>query len=97
MMFVHDNWATPEVDIVGRIGKLAEQRNLEDLTCTPVLTWSTDKFLAHVDACMQIPGAELAFGGKALEGHSVPAEYVKIIMKSESDVLPIVYWTLVSL
>ena len=75
MMFVHDNWATPEVDIVGRIGKLAEQRNLEDLTCTPVLTWSTDKFLAHVDACMQIPGAELAFGGKALEGHSVPDVY----------------------
>ena len=36
MMFVHDAWETPEVDIVGRIGKLANQRNLEDLTCVNV-------------------------------------------------------------
>jgi 1-pyrroline-5-carboxylate dehydrogenase len=75
MMFVHDAWETPEVDIVGRIKTLASQRSLEDLTSCPVLTWNNERFLAHVDACLQIPGAELAFGGEAYTGHSVPECY----------------------
>jgi len=75
MMFVHEKWETSDVDIIGKIGDLASKRNLEDLTCCPVLTWDTPKFLAHVEACLAVPGAELAFGGNALEGHQVPDCY----------------------
>ena len=50
-------------------------RSLDDLTIGPVLTWDTDRILAHVDACLQVPGASLAFGGSALTGHTIPACY----------------------
>ena len=75
MLFVHDAWVAPEVDIVGRLSGLAAQRSLDDLTNCPVLTWSTEQFMAHLDACLQIEGAELAFGGEALEGHTIPDCY----------------------
>ena len=75
MLFVHDAWETPEVDIVGRIGKLAGKRSLEDLTSCPVLTWNNEQFLAHVDACLKIPGAALEFGGRPYTGHTVPDCY----------------------
>jgi 1-pyrroline-5-carboxylate dehydrogenase len=75
IMFVHEAWSAPEVDIVGKIKAKAETRNLAELTSTPVLTWTTPQFLAHVDACLAIPGAELVFGGKELAEHSIPAKY----------------------
>ena len=75
MMFVHESWEKDGVDIIGKLGNLAGQRNLEDLTCTPVLTWSNERFMGHVNDCLSIPGAELAFGGKPLQGHSIPAVY----------------------
>ena len=53
----------------------AAKRSFSDLTIGTVLTWDTPKILAHIDACLKIPGAKLAFGGKAIEGHSVPACY----------------------
>ena len=34
-----------QVDIVGRLGKLAGQRSLENLTNCPVLTWPTETCL----------------------------------------------------
>ena len=75
ILFVHENWNAPEVDIIGKIKAKAEARSLDDLTLTPVLTWSTEKFLGHVDDCLAIPGAELVFGGTVLEGHSIPSQY----------------------
>lgn len=75
MLFVHEAWNQPDVNIVDRIAKRAGQRKLEDLTNCPVLSWSTDRILAHTEKCLAIPGATLAFGGKALSGHSIPAQY----------------------
>jgi len=31
--------------------------------------------MGHIEACLKIPGAKLAFGGNRIEGHSVPACY----------------------
>jgi 1-pyrroline-5-carboxylate dehydrogenase len=53
----------------------AAKRSLDGLTIGPVLTWTTERILAHIKRCMALPGAELAFGGKALEGHTIPACY----------------------
>jgi len=76
ILFIHENWAAPEVDIVQKLKDQAAKRSLKDLTCSPVLTWSTDKIQAHVDMMMQIPGAKLEFGGRAIaEEHSIPAQY----------------------
>eukprot|EP00401_Gymnodinium_catenatum_P004873 CAMPEP_0117501172 /NCGR_PEP_ID=MMETSP0784-20121206/23157_1 /TAXON_ID=39447 /ORGANISM="" /LENGTH=558 /DNA_ID=CAMNT_0005296409 /DNA_START=13 /DNA_END=1689 /DNA_ORIENTATION=+ len=75
MMLVHEDWNKADVDIVGRLKTKAGARNLKDLTIGPVMTWSTDRFMRHVEACLAIPGASLAFGGKPLEGHSIPKEY----------------------
>ena len=78
MLFVHESWETPEVDIVGKLKTLAEARSLEELTNCPVLTWTNDQFMAHVNNCLSIPGAELAFGGKVLEGNTVPECYAAV-------------------
>lgn len=72
ILFVHRNWAN---DLLPRLGKLAARRKLDDLTVGPVLTWTTERMLAHVDAVKAIPGAELLFGGKPLEKHSIPERY----------------------
>ena len=48
---------------------------LDDLTLGPVLTWTNEQMQAHIDAVMAVPGAELLFGGKPLEGHSIPDCY----------------------
>jgi hypothetical protein len=48
---------------------------LQDLTIGPVLTWTTDAMLAHMQRLLQIPGAKLLFGGKALRGHTIPPCY----------------------
>ena len=45
----------------------AAKRSFSDLTIGPVLTWSTERILGHIDACLKIPGAKLAFGGKPVE------------------------------
>ncbi len=37
----------------------AALRKLEDLSIGPVLTWTTDAMLAHVDKLLQIPGGHL--------------------------------------
>lgn len=75
MLFVHEKWDTPEVDIVGKLAKLASTRSLDTLTCCPVLTWTNDMIQAHMNAVLSIPGARLEFGGKPLENHTIPECY----------------------
>jgi 1-pyrroline-5-carboxylate dehydrogenase len=72
MLFVHENW---EPALLPRLGELAARRKLDDLALGPVLTWTNDQMLAHVRALLAISGSELLFGGKALEGHSIPPCY----------------------
>ena len=73
MLIAHENWM--ELGIVEKLAAQAGKRKLADLTIGPILTWSTERILAHVDACLKVPGAKLLFGGKALEGHSIPSCY----------------------
>ncbi len=40
-----------------------------------MLTWNNKQIQAHIDAVLKVKGAELMFGGKALEGHSIPKVY----------------------
>jgi 1-pyrroline-5-carboxylate dehydrogenase len=70
IVFVHENW---EKALLPKLAELAARRKLDDLTLGPVLTWTNEKMLAHIDALLSIPDAELLFGGKTLEGHSIPA------------------------
>lgn len=73
MLFVHENW--DKAGIVDKLRQMASQRRLEDLTCTPILSWTNERIQKHLDACLRIPGAKLAFGGKPLTGHSIPSCY----------------------
>ncbi len=72
ILFVHRNWSAP---LLPKLGELAARRKLDDLTIGPVLSWTNERMLAHVDAVSSIPGAKLLFGGKPLEGHSIPDRY----------------------
>ena len=72
ILFVHENWAD---SLLPKLGPLAARRRLDNLTIGPVLSWNNDEIKAHIDACLAVPGAELMFGGKPLEGHAIPDVY----------------------
>lgn len=72
MLFVHRNWYDA---LIPKLGQLAARRTLDDLTLGPVLSWTTERMLAHVRATSNIKGARLLFGGKALTGHRIPGQY----------------------
>ncbi|MFT5500625.1 MAG: 1-pyrroline-5-carboxylate dehydrogenase [Woeseiaceae bacterium] len=72
IVFAHDNWAD---ELLPKLAKLAARRKLDDLSLGPILTWSDEEMKAHIDAILAIPGAELLFGGKPLQGHSIPQCY----------------------
>ncbi len=72
ILFVHKNWSGP---LLPKLGELASRRRLEDLTIGPVLSWTNERMLAHIEAVRSLPGATLLFGGKPLQGHSIPERY----------------------
>jgi 1-pyrroline-5-carboxylate dehydrogenase len=72
IVLAHDNWMDP---LLPRLAELAARRSLDDLTLGPVLTWTNERMQAHVDAVLAVPGAQLLFGGKPLEGHAIPDCY----------------------
>ncbi len=72
IVFVHENWGEA---LLPKLKELAGRRKLDDLTLGPVLTWTNDKMQAHINALLDIPDAELLFGGETLEGHSIPDCY----------------------
>ena len=73
MLIAHDHWM--KLDVVGKLGAQAAKRSFADLTIGPVITWTTEKMEAHFKACLALPGAYLAFGGKRLTGHTIPKCY----------------------
>lgn len=73
MLFMSENWV--KAGLEEALAKRASNRKLEDLTVGPVLSWTTDAMLSHVQKLLQMPGARLAWGGKALENHSIPKQY----------------------
>jgi 1-pyrroline-5-carboxylate dehydrogenase len=72
ILFVHRSWTAK---LLPKLGEFAARRKLHDLTLGPVLSWTNEQMLAHVDATSSMPGAKLLFGGKPLEGHSIPRRY----------------------
>ena len=72
ILFVHENWSQ---SLLPRLESLAARRKLDNLTLGPVLSWTNQSIQTHVDAVLAIPGASLLFGGKVLEGHTIPACY----------------------
>ena len=72
IVFVHENWSEA---LLPKLKKLAERRKLDNLSIGPILSWNNQQIQSHVDAVMAIPGAELLFGGRALEGHDIPECY----------------------
>ena len=74
VLICHENWM--KTDLLEKIKGLAEQRNLKNLTNSPVLTWSNEKIQNHVDKVLAIPGAKLLFGGEPVtEPHTIPSYY----------------------
>jgi len=72
ILFVHENWSDA---LLPKLGPLAARRSLADLTIGPILSWSNDQTKAHIDAVLQVPGAELMFGGSPIDGHDIPDCY----------------------
>lgn len=73
ILFMHKNWA--EAGLESKLKELAAKRNMKNDTIGPVITWTTEAMLGHVDKLLKIPGARLAFGGKELGDHSIPKVY----------------------
>ncbi|XP_058194989.1 delta-1-pyrroline-5-carboxylate dehydrogenase 12A1, mitochondrial-like isoform X1 [Rhododendron vialii] len=73
MLFMHENWS--KSTLLRQMNDLATRRKLEDLTVGPVLTFTTEAMLEHVNKLLRISGSKLLFGGEALEKHSIPPIY----------------------
>ncbi|XP_057951196.1 delta-1-pyrroline-5-carboxylate dehydrogenase 12A1, mitochondrial [Malania oleifera] len=73
ILFMHENWS--KSSLISKMKDLAERRKLEDLTIGPVLTFTTEAMLEHMNNLLQISGSKLLFGGEALENHSIPPIY----------------------
>lgn len=73
LLFAHKNWM--RAGLVDRLTALAQRRSLDDLTCGPTLTWTTEAIIAHVRALLDIPGARLLFGGSEMAKHRIPECY----------------------
>lgn len=70
---MHKNWR--KTDFIEKITHQASLRKLDDLTIVPVLSWNNERIKEHIDAVLQLDGAELLFGGVPLKNHSIPSIY----------------------
>lgn len=73
ILFMHENWSRSP--LIKLMSELAARRKLDDLTVGPVLTFTTEAMLGHMNKLLQIPGSKLLFGGEPLENHSIPSIY----------------------
>ena len=58
------NWK--DSGLVENMKSQAARRSLADLTVGPVLSWTTEKMLGHMESILKLKGTKLLFGGKAL-------------------------------
>jgi len=73
ILFVHKNWK--KTDLYDKMCNQSIKRSLSDMTLGPVLSWKNEDIKAHIDAVLELDGAELMHGGKPLKNHSIPACY----------------------
>lgn len=77
ILFMHENWV--KVGIEGKLKERAEMRTFKDYSLGPILSWDNTRIKKHINDCLAIPGARLAFGGEQFEGGaSIPACYGSI-------------------
>lgn len=74
ILFAHKRW-TKHTHLLEKMKELAERRNIADETVGPVLTWTTEAMLNHVEELLKIEDAKLLWGGKPLQGHNIPKDY----------------------
>jgi 1-pyrroline-5-carboxylate dehydrogenase len=72
ILFVHDNWIDA---LLPKLSGLASRRSIDNLTVGPILSWTNSQIAKHIESVLAIDGTELLFGGKPLQGHSIPACY----------------------
>jgi len=72
ILFVHENWAGA---LLPKLGALAARRNVDDLSIGPILSWTNKQIGGHINAVLQVPGAELLFGGSPVTNHNTPDCY----------------------
>eukprot|EP00879_Flechtneria_rotunda_P016977 GHRR01017773.1.p1 GENE.GHRR01017773.1~~GHRR01017773.1.p1 ORF type:complete len:544 (+),score=178.14 GHRR01017773.1:415-2046(+) len=73
MLVMHSNWR--KAGFLDKLRARAESRKLDDLTVGPVLTWTTEAMLSHMNKLLELPRANLLWGGKPLTGHGIPECY----------------------
>eukprot|EP00922_Rhytidocystis_sp_ex-Travisia-forbesii_P050530 GHVS01075087.1.p1 GENE.GHVS01075087.1~~GHVS01075087.1.p1 ORF type:complete len:555 (+),score=61.58 GHVS01075087.1:153-1817(+) len=73
LLAAHTNWF--KAGLVERLKSLAARRSLDDLTCSPVLSYTNKQISDHIQALASLRDAKVLFGGRPLEGHTVPEKY----------------------
>jgi 1-pyrroline-5-carboxylate dehydrogenase len=73
ILFMHSNWK--KAGLLDKLRALASSRKLSNLTIGPVLTWTTQAMLDHMNKLLDLPGAQLLWGGEPLTGHNIPDCY----------------------
>ena len=73
MLLVHENWV--EAGLFNKLKDLAARRNIGDLTVGPTLSVTNLQIQKHIEGLLKITGSKVLFGGKPLEGHSIPSVY----------------------
>mmetsp|Transcript_9512 Transcript_9512/g.28349 ORF Transcript_9512/g.28349 Transcript_9512/m.28349 type:complete len:571 (+) Transcript_9512:220-1932(+) len=72
--FIHENWKNT-TNLLDQMRGRAAARRLDNFTVGPVLTVTTQQILDHTQKLAGLPGAEVLWGGKELEGHRIPDIY----------------------
>eukprot|EP00921_Rhytidocystis_pertsovi_P015748 GHVQ01024986.1.p1 GENE.GHVQ01024986.1~~GHVQ01024986.1.p1 ORF type:complete len:310 (+),score=31.90 GHVQ01024986.1:1055-1984(+) len=73
LLAAHSNWV--KAGLLDKLKELAARRSLSDLSCSPVLSHTNEEIKSHVQALSNLKDSRVLFGGKPLEGHSIPAKY----------------------
>lgn len=58
ILIAHTNWVNS--GIFELMEERASHRSLEDLSVGPVLSWTTEQMLQHVEALLKIPGMRIS-------------------------------------
>ena len=75
LLFVHENWAKPELKLYEKMKERAAMRNLNDLTLSPVLSLKNKEFFEYVEKLLKLEGAKVLFGNEEIKGHKIPPDY----------------------
>jgi len=65
-LIVNKTWA--KAGIYQKLEKLAKRRSFEDLSISPVITWTSEMLTSHIRKLLAIPGAKVLFGGNPITG-----------------------------